>query len=213
MENKPESKLLEGVVRFRNEDFVEHQKLFSELGDNQDPHTLFIGCSDSRIDPALITKTIPGELFIVRNIANIVPRYRDTEEYVSTTSAIEYALEVLKVENIVICGHSNCGGCNALWNDNSAVKTPHTARWLELAKPVREIIESTFDLKTLDVLEKEWITEQLNVVEQMKHLLTYPGVKERVEKGTLDILGWYYVIGTGEIFNYNSKTECFEPVQ
>lgn len=206
-------KLLKGILHFKENDFRKYKEHFTTISRGQSPHTLFIGCSDSRIDPSLITKTIPGELFIVRNIANIVPRYRDTEEYVSTTSAIEYALEVLKVENIVICGHSNCGGCNALWNDNSAVKTPHTARWLELAKPVREIIESTFDLKTLDVLEKEWITEQLNVVEQMKHLLTYPGVKERVEKGTLNILGWYYVIGTGEIFNYNSKTECFEPVQ
>ena len=206
-------KLLKGILHFKENDFRKYKEHFTTISRGQSPHTLFIGCSDSRIDPSLITKTIPGELFIVSNIANIVPRYRDTEEYVSTTSAIEYALEVLKVENIVICGHSNCGGCNALWNDNSAVKTPHTARWLELAKPVREIIESTFDLKTLDVLEKEWITEQLNVVEQMKHLLTYPGVKERVEKGTLNILGWYYVIGTGEIFNYNSKTECFEPVQ
>lgn len=206
-------KLLKGILHFRENDFRKYKEHFSTISRGQAPHTLFIGCSDSRIDPALITKTIPGELFIVRNIANIVPCYRNTEEYVSTTSAIEYALEVLKVENIVICGHSNCGGCNALWSDNSAVKTPHTARWLELAKPVREIIESTFDLTTLDVLEKEWITEQLNVVEQMKHLLTYPGVKERVEKGTLNILGWYYIIGTGEIFNYNSKTECFEPVQ
>ena len=104
-------KLIDGIIKFRKEDFEAHKELFMELKDRQIPHTLFIACSDSRIDPNLITGSKPGELFIIRNIANIVPPYRDTAEFVATTSAIEYAVLMLGVENIIVCGHSNCGGC------------------------------------------------------------------------------------------------------
>ena len=108
------NRLFKGHMKFRSEDFASHRELFQQLSRSHDPHTLFIGCSDSRVVPNLITQTHPGELFIVRNVANIVPPYRQTEEYVSTTSAIEYAMLVLKVDTVVICGHSNCGGCAAM---------------------------------------------------------------------------------------------------
>ena len=106
-------KLLNGIVQFKREDFEQHKELFQNLGTAQKPHTLFIACSDSRVDPNLITKTLPGELFIIRNIANLVPPYRETAEFVATTAAIEYAVVFLEVEHIIVCGHSNCGGCNA----------------------------------------------------------------------------------------------------
>ena len=111
--------LFEGVVKFQQKDFEEHKELFSDLKSKQAPHTLFIGCSDSRVVPSLITKTMPGDLFIVRNIGNLVPPWRETDDYLSTTSAIEYAVEVLNVENIVVCGHSNCGACASLFFDDS----------------------------------------------------------------------------------------------
>ena len=100
-------KLLNGVVQFKKEDFEAHKELFQELANYQKPHTLFIGCSDSRIVPNMITSTLPGELFVIRNIANIVPPYRIKDEYLATTSAIEYAVIVLEIQNIIICGHSN----------------------------------------------------------------------------------------------------------
>ena len=161
MENKQISKLLEGVVRFRNEDFVEHQKLFSELGDNQDPHTLFIGCSDSRLVPNLITNTLPGELFVVRNIANFVPPYRVSAEFAATTAAIEYAVVVLNVENIVVCGHSNCGGCSALYlPEEKLSKIPNVKKWLELAAPIKKQVleelkddDEKNDISKINVLE------------------------------------------------------------
>ena len=118
-------KLFKGIARFRREDFESHRQLFKELGRKQQPHTLFIGCSDSRVVPELITRTRPGELFMIRNVANIVPPYRKTEDFAGTTSAIEYAVHVLDVEAIVVCGHSNCGGCAA--RCRSCFRTPMAA--------------------------------------------------------------------------------------
>jgi carbonic anhydrase len=114
-------RLERGVARFRERVYRGNRRFFEELEGGQRPHTLFITCSDSRVDPTLLTDSRPGELFIVRNIANIVPPYRRTEEYVSTTAAIEYALLALKVSFIVVCGHTNCGGCAALLGDPAAL--------------------------------------------------------------------------------------------
>lgn len=204
-------KLLEGAVTFRQNDFETHEQLFSELGKEQKPHTLFIGCSDSRVVPVMITTSKPGEMFIIRNIANIVPPYRQTGEYLAAISAIEFAVEALEVENIIVCGHSNCGGCAALFKPEEYFrKIPHTRKWLELARPVME--------KVLKVLpdgnhaSREWLTEQMNVVEQIQHLLSYPFIAEKFEKGLLQISGWYYIIETGEIFVYNKDEGFFEPI-
>ena len=202
-------KLIEGAVAFRQNDFETHEKLFSELGKEQNPHTLFIGCSDSRLVPAMITTTMPGELFIIRNVANLVPPFSSTGEYLATVSAIEFAIQALEVENIVVCGHSNCGGCAALYKpDDYFRKIPHTRKWLELALPVKE--------KVLQILpegnhaSREWLTEQMNVVEQIHHLLSYPYIAEKYESGKLTISGWYYIIETGEIFCYNAEKGFFE---
>jgi carbonic anhydrase len=202
-------KLIEGAVAFRQNDFETHEQLFSELGKEQNPHTLFIGCSDSRLVPSMITTTMPGELFIIRNLANIVPTYKETGEYLAAVSAIEFAIQGLEVENIVVCGHSNCGGIAALYKPAEYFqKLPHTCTWLELAVPVKE--------KVLRILpegnnaSREWLTEQMNIVEQIKHLLTYPYIAEKYEKGLLTISGWYYIIETGEIFSYNKDKGFFE---
>jgi carbonic anhydrase len=203
-------KLLEGIVEFRKKDFEEHKELFKQISDEQNPHTLFIGCSDSRLVPNFITKTLPGELFIVRNVANLVPIYRESGDYLGVTSAIEYAVKVLNVENILVCGHSNCGGCAALFHSEEKMShLPHTRKWLELAKPVKERVLAILPDPD-DVQAREWLTEQMNVVEQLKHLLTYPYVKEGYMKGTLKLFGWHYIIETGEIFGYNREKGFFE---
>lgn len=202
-------KLLKGVVKFKQRDFEDHQALFSSLGKKQNPHTLFITCSDSRIVPGMITQTLPGELFIVRNIANLVPPYRIADEYLSTTASIEYALQVLKVENIIVCGHSNCGGCALLHNeDTDSLKIPNTSKWMELAAPVREMVKNS--LTGEDESARHWLTEQANVLEQMKHLLSYPYIKDRYMKGDLTIRGWHYIIDTGEIFEYDCIKQEFD---
>jgi carbonic anhydrase len=204
-------KLFKGILKFQKEDFDSHRELFKELGRRQTPHTLFIGCADSRVVPNLITNTHPGELFVVRNVANIVPPYRRTEEYVATTSAIEYAVQVLNVDSIVICGHSNCGGCAALnMPPESLDHLPHVRKWLEVSKEVRGRVDRLMTGDSLE--EREWLTEQVNILVQMKNLLTYPYVKERYDRGELNIYGWYYIIETGEIYNFNDEKAAFELV-
>jgi len=202
-------KLIEGAVAFRQNDFETHEALFVKLGKEQKPHTLFIGCSDSRLVPGMITTTKPGELFIIRNIANIVPPYQHSGEYLAAVSAIEFAIQALGVENIVVCGHSNCGGCAALFKpDEFFHKLPHTRKWLELALPVKaKVMEA---LPKGSPAQREWLMEQLNVVEQIKHLLSYPFVAEKYSQGLLKISGWHYIIETGEIFAYDAEKGFFE---
>lgn len=203
--------LHEGTIRFRQHDFEANRAHFETLGRAQNPHTLFIGCSDSRVVPSLITQTMPGELFIVRNIANIVPMYRESGEFLATTSAIEYAVQVLNVENIIVCGHSNCGGCAALWEKpENLASIPHTRRWLELAEPIKKRVEKS--IPDNDPAAREWLTEQMNVAQQLCHLKTYPYIKERLKAGTIKLFGWHYMIHTGNIYEYQPDSKEFKPI-
>ena len=200
-------KLINGALKFMEENFAEHAELFGSLANTQKPHTLFIGCADSRVVPNLITSTLPGELFVVRNIANVVPPYRVSEEFLSTTAAIEYALYSLEIKNIIVCGHSNCGGCAALFYDDKKLqKIPNVARWLNLMQPVKDQISKISDLSAD---KREWITERLNIINSMQNLLSFPGVGDAYKKGEIKIYGWHYVIETGELFNYDDEGAHF----
>jgi carbonic anhydrase len=203
------NRLFKGYMNFREEDFQSHRELFKELGRGQQPHTLFVGCSDSRVVPNLITQTHPGELFIIRNVANIVPPYRITEEYVATTSAVEYAVQELKVDSIVVCGHSNCGGCAAMnMSEEQLAHMPHVRKWLAVSKEVKGRVDRLMQGDSPE--EREWLTEQVNILVQMRNLLTYPYIRSRYEEGKLNIYGWYYIIETSEIYNFNDEKEIFE---
>jgi carbonic anhydrase len=205
------NRLFKGYMKFREEDFQSHRELFKELGRSQQPHTLFIGCSDSRVVPNLITQTHPGELFIIRNVANIVPPYRITEEYVATTSAVEYAVQELKVDSIVVCGHSNCGGCAAMnMSEEQLSHIPHVRKWLAVSKEVKGRVDRLMQGDSAE--EREWLTEQVNILVQMRNLLTYPYIRSRYEEGKLNVYGWYYIIETSEIYNFNDEKEIFELV-
>jgi len=128
---------------------------------------------------------------------------------VSTTSAVEYAVLSLGVDTIVVCGHSNCGGCAALNQaDGELAHLPHVRKWLEVSREVKGRVERLMTGDTPE--EREWLTEQVNVLVQMKNLLTYPYVRERYERDELRILGWHYLIETGEIYNFNDATQLFE---
>lgn len=203
-------RLFEGIREFKANEYIPRQQFFEELGKKQNPHTLFIGCSDSRVVPNLITQTFPGELFVVRNIANLVPHYkRHSDTYLATTSAIEFAVNQMNVSNIVVCGHSNCGGCAALYQDKELKNLPHTKKWMELAHPVKKIVEQKIAKNKITLEERTLFTEQLNVVEQMNHLLKYSYIKKRVKEGNINVMGWYYHIDTGEIYNYDRNLKRF----
>ncbi|MHB1398911.1 MAG: carbonic anhydrase [Trichloromonadaceae bacterium] len=202
-------KLFKGYMKFRKEDFESHRDLFQTLCRKQKPRILFIACSDSRLVPSMITQSEPGELFIVRNVANIVPPYRETEEYVSTTSAIEYAVQALEVQSIVVCGHSNCGGCSALNLPHEELEhLPHVRKWLEVSREVPGRVDRLMTGDSPE--EREWLTEQVNILVQMRNLLTYPYIKEKYDRGVLNVYGWHYIIETGELFSFNDEKEVFE---
>ena len=203
--------LISGAIKFMQEDFKEHEELFESLKNKQNPHTLFIGCSDSRVIPNLITNTGPGELFVIRNIANIVPPYRIGEDYLATTSAIEYALNSLHIKNIVVCGHSNCGGCNALYySDEELNKIPNVKKWLTMLDPIKKDV---MIFARDDLAMRSWLTEKLNLVNSLQNILTYPGVQEALDEGKIVVHAWYYIIETGEIYESYFKARIFTLIQ
>lgn len=208
MDNLENSNVVKGGIEFMEKYFKENAELFKTLKDSQTPHTLFIGCSDSRVVPNLITNTKPGEMFVVRNIANIIPKYRVSDEFLATTSAIEYALYILNIKDIIICGHSNCGGCAALYYDESKFdKTPNVKTWLKSLENVKAKVEA---LGLSNLKKKAWFVERLNIINSIDNLLTYPGVKEGVKLGKIRIYGWHYIIETGSLFSYDMVTKDFE---
>lgn len=208
MDNLENSNVVKGGIEFMEKYFKENAELFKTLKDSQTPHTLFIGCSDSRVVPNLITNTKPGEMFVIRNIANIIPKYRVSDEFLATTSAIEYALYILGIKDIIICGHSNCGGCAALYYDESKFdKTPNVKTWLKSLDNVKAQVEA---LGLSNLKKKAWFVERLNIINSIDNLLTYPGVKEGVKLGKIRIYGWHYIIETGSLFSYDMVTKDFE---
>lgn len=195
--------LKKGVIKFKEKDFDEHKELFKNLKNQQNPKTLFITCSDSRVVPNLITDTKPGELFIIRNIGNIIPKYQEkSKSYLATISSIEYALLHLNIENIVICGHSNCGACKALYEDKKELKKmPFVKNWLKQIKHIAKSIKKM----NLGDEKRELITERANILNSKKNLKTYPGIKKALKNKKLEIHSWHYIIETGEVFAYENK--------
>jgi carbonic anhydrase len=196
--------LLERLRRFQSDAFPQHRSHFRLLvDDGQHPTTLFIGCSDSRLVPYLLTGTGPGELFLVRNVGAFVPPYDGSAGFHGTAAAIEFAVLNLQVTRIVVCGHSHCGGIRALYGDVHP-KALNLQQWLELGReaalPVAE--------PGPEVLRR---TEQRAVVLQLERLMDYPMVRERVEARQLSLHGWHYVIEDGEVHVFDVQRGCFVP--
>jgi carbonic anhydrase len=183
--------LVEGLQRFRADHFPRFREHYERLvSEGQKPGALFIGCSDSRIVPDVLMGTGPGELFIVRNVGNLVPPFEPVHGYHGTSAAIEFAVLTLNVSDIVVCGHSHCGAIRALYSEKSP-ETPHINRWLELAHEAR--LDAPLDE---DMLRQ---TEQRSVALQLSRLMEYPMVRERLEAGRLAVHGWHYIIERGEV--------------
>lgn len=208
------SKLITGNEEFKRSYFAANQKKLLELVDNgQNPKILYIGCSDSRVIPDLITKTAPGDLFVVRNVGNLVAPYSPDEDFHSTASAIEYAVSVLGVKDIIICGHTHCGAIEATVDRNKldVPELVHTKKWLSLADAPRA--QAMLALGSNAPKESIYrLTEKLSVVSQLKNLVTYPSVKKGLDSGDISIHGWIFDLETGEISYYNAESSQFEPL-
>src|SRR6476659_9264013 len=194
-------KLIAGVHKFQQDEFGNYRKLFRKLSrEGQNPHTLFITCSDSRVLAELITQSKPGDLFVVKNIGNIVPPSSATGSTNSTAAAIEFAVEVLKVSDIVVCGHSQCGAMSALVEGiTTRQPMPHLDEWLKLAAPVRERVEKEYAW-VKDAAERVSAAGGENVLFALDNLHSYPCVQDRLGEGALRIRGWYFQIATAQLF-------------
>ncbi len=202
--------LLKGNDIFKNSYFKEHAKELVDLAENgQHPRALFIGCADSRVVPDLILDTKPGDLFVIRNVGNFVAPYKPDEDFHATASGIEYATSVLKVTEIIICGHTHCGAIEALYEDVSTPTLVHTKKWLSLGEKAKTLAMTVLG-KDAEQEKLLRLTEQLSVITQIENLLTYPSVREKVDSGEINIHGWMYEIDTGNIEYYDPDDSIFK---
>ena len=190
--------LVEGVLQFREQVYPEREAQFRRLASGQRPHTLFITCADSRVVPEMITQTDPGELFVCRNIGNIVPAYGEMLGGVS--AIVEYACTALGISHVIVCGHSDCGAMKGLLNpdDPNLRRMPTVTSWLRNAEAARSVVEVT--RPGLEGATKVQALVEQNVRTQMQHLRTHPAVAARLAEGRLSLHGWVYDIEDGTVF-------------
>jgi carbonic anhydrase len=198
-------KLVNGFLKFRTEVFEEKRTLFTRLSTNQAPRALFITCSDSRVDPTLLTQTDPGELFILRNAGNLVPPYGSMPG--GSTATIEFAMAVLQVPHIIVCGHTDCGVMKALVHPEQVDDLPAVRKWVEQAETTRRIMKEHYvGLEGSDLLLK---AIQENVRSQLDNLRTHPSVALKLRQGKVSLNGWVYSISTGDVWVYDFGSERF----
>ncbi|OPA96985.1 carbonate dehydratase [Pseudomonas fluorescens] len=197
--------IVDGFLHFHHDVFPQQEELFKKLATAQSPRAMFITCADSRIVPELITQSSPGDLFVTRNVGNVVPPYGQMNGGVST--AIEYAVLALGVQHIIVCGHSDCGAMRAVLNPASLEKMPTVRAWLRHAEVAKSMVEDNCDCanegESMKVLTEE------NVIAQLQHLRTHPSVASRMANGHLFIHGWIYNIETSEIRAYDADQAAF----
>jgi len=190
--------------RYHISDFKED--LDYSIKNGQKPDVLLISCCDSRVTTDFMFGNKPGDLFVLRNIGNFVPMFNSDKDFSSVASAIEYAVNILGVSNIIVCGHSHCGACESLYNEIPK-ENENIIKWLEIAKPVKE-----FTLKKEYKSKKELYraTEKNSIVFQMQNLLTYPIIRKKFDKNELQIHGWYYNLDDGSLSSYCDKSKIFK---
>ncbi len=201
-------KVMQGVSRFKKEVYPKHKELFEKLSTGQEPEVLFITCSDSRIDPNLLTQTAPGDLFLVRNAGNIVPPHGIDPG--GTVASVEFAVGALGTTEIVVCGHSDCGAMKGALAPEGLGDFPHVCRWLGHADAAVKVVkENHADLEGKEQLQ---LMIRENIVAQLQNLKTHPFVAARLAAGKVRLHGWVYDIGEGEIYSYNLEDRSWAPL-
>jgi carbonic anhydrase len=199
-------KLITGIREFQSTYFTENKALFEQLAHGQHPRVLFITCSDSRIDPNLITQTDPGDLFVIRNAGNIVPPYGAANG--GEGASIEYAIHALDIDRIIVCGHNHCGAMKGLLKLNQLqADMPLVYDWLKHTEATRRLVIENYSHLEGEELLNTAVAE--NIITQIENLKTYPVVRSRLHQGKLNIYGWVYEIETGEVLAYDPNTQSF----
>jgi carbonic anhydrase len=202
-------RLLDGVRKFRRDVFPKQRDLYESIASQgQRPHTLLITCADSRVDPELLTQSGPGEIFVARNIGNIVPGYGEMLGGVS--AVIEFAVAALGVSHIVICGHTDCGAMKGLRDRESVAGMPTVRQWLHNAEAALSVVQAREPAAPPEVFLERLV--EANVLLQLDHLRTHPSVAGGLARGTLAIHGWVYNIATGLVAVYDPALSRFGPI-
>lgn len=203
-------KLIHGIVDFRKKSLTDYRDKFSKLAFGQAPDTLFIACCDSRVVPNTFASTDPGDLFVLRNIGNLICPYhpadkRNVDE--STAGAIEFSVNILNVKDIIICGHSECAAMQAIINGRGKIDLPQLRAWLRHGESSYAKLQSGFRLNKNLTLHNE--LSQVNVLQQLEHLKTFPCVIEKLKNKSLQIHGWWFDLATADVYHYDIDKNNF----
>lgn len=203
-------KFVHGFIRFQQQYFGEPQSIYDTLRVTQRPTTLLIGCCDSRVDPMLMTGSDPGDIFVVRNIANLVPPCTQNAPP-GVSSAIEFAVCNLEVARVIVLGHARCGGIRALLAPQQlAPETDFVGKWMKIAEPVAQRVQHELAHKTSE--ERHKACELASILQSLDNLLTYPWLRRRVEQGLLKLHGWYFDLESGALMAYSARQHRFLPL-
>ncbi|SHN61144.1 carbonic anhydrase [Desulfovibrio litoralis] len=204
-------KFIDGFLEFQEQHFKHGESSFTNLKYGQEPQTMVIGCSDSRVDPALLMGCEPGDIFVSRNVANLIPPYEDDAGLHGVSAALEFAVCNLKVQSIIILGHSFCGGIKTLMRDDFNPNAKgFLAPWISLALPAK--LEVLQKLPNSSSKTRQRAAEQYSIILSLKNLMSFPFIKDAIEKGTLSLFGWYFDIENGELFEYNKDDGIFKKI-
>ncbi|KAI8927626.1 carbonic anhydrase [Entophlyctis helioformis] len=201
------SKFLSGFKRFHKTYFASNTELFETLKNGQAPKTVLVGCCDSRVDPAILTDCDPGDLFVIRNVANLVAPYKPDTGFHGVSAALEFAVKALHVENIIVLGHSKCGGIDALMSGVYS-QFEFIAPWMSIAQRAKEKTIKYFGDKPYDVQRRA--CEHASILQSLENLITYPWIRERLQAGEINMTGWYFDFEKGDLLGYNPDSLGFE---
>lgn len=201
-------KLVRGILEFRQHSLSLYREKYAHLALGQFPDTLFIACSDSRVVPNLFASTNPGDLFVVRNVGNLVPAFEVSQQGATAeAAAIEFSLHTLPIANIIVCGHSECGAMQAILAGTERIESPSLRNWLRNCCCSEESLYP--DNAACDHLAPHNQLAQMNILQQMEHLKTYPIIQEKLRQSTLCIHGWYFDIATGDVYAFEESLNRF----
>ncbi len=200
--------LIKGYHAYHTVDYRRDEALLRSLAEKgQSPKAMVISCCDSRVEPSAVLGSIPGDLFMVRNVANLVPPFVADSKHHGTSAALEYAITQLEIPNIIILGHAMCGGIKALIDGSVDTEDNSTfiSNWMSIAKEAK----NNTDCCDHDKEKFQRDVEQSSILNSLKNLMTFPFIKERVEDGRLELNGWYFDFSTGELFGYDEEQDAF----
>lgn len=204
-------KILNGVIQFKQEASKDQLDHFKKLALGQNPDALFITCSDNRIVPSLFTKTDPGDLFVVRNVGNLIPPVQNngcSSGGLSEIAALEFSVYHTNIENIIVCGHSECRAMKALLTSTGEEKG-HLYQWIKYGQESKRIFEKEKNNYPEKLSDADTLS-QINVLQQLRHMETYPFIKEKIKSGKLKLHAWWFDIATASVYFYDKKDKKFK---